>query len=90
MYEEVWQTWSFVVADSAQAHSEEIAPEPGKPSDAQGLRQKMQTARLHKRLSIWDLADKIGCTAETLSAFERGTEILDQQTQQRIRTTLDI
>ena len=87
MFREVWQTWSFVCpVDPRQA----VSATPGEASGTQtDLRKSFQMKRLQKRLSLWDMSERVGCSADALSAFERGTDVLDEDTLRRIRVVLD-
>ena len=53
-------------------------------------RQKIQIARIEKCISIQSLAEKVGCDVNTLSAFERGEEVIQSDLLSKIRKSLDI
>jgi len=89
-YAPVWQTWSVVRASvsstKASAPADDVVV--GRPSAASSLRERMQIARIDRRLSIDDLSRLIECDTETLAAFERGDEVLSERLQGAIRRVL--
>ena len=54
------------------------------------LRERMQIARIERRMTIDDLAHALKCDAETLAGFERGDEILPESLQKTIRRVLNL
>ena len=53
-------------------------------ASAESMRQKVQRARIERRMSIASLASEVMCTAETLAAFERGDGVLSSDVRARI------
>lgn len=87
-YVPVWQTWNVihVAADSTKV-SEST---PSSSSSTIDLRRRMQVARIQRRWSVTDLAARVGCDANLLSAFERGDEILHASMQAAIKDVLQL
>ena len=83
-YHEVYQTWHMVRERRSAQGNAEVTPAPP-PAD---LRFKAQTARIEHQLTVADLAARVECTPETLSAFERGDEILAPDQLRRLRSVL--
>lgn len=91
-YVPVWQTWTTVRAPTTSAPVDESAS-TGQMSSKQHiaqLRERMQVARIDRRLSIEELSHAIECDAETLAAFERGEEVLSDSHQRAIRRLLNL
>lgn len=88
MFREVWQTWSFVPRETilVTKGGATSAVEVGSGLD---VRKEVQMKRLKKCMSIWDLSEKVGCSADALSAFERGVDVLDTDILRRIKSVLD-
>lgn len=100
-YVPVWQTWSFVgrTGPRTALESERTATalEGTRPwqgvthtTPAEEFRLRLQTARIDRRMSIAELAQRVRCDVETLSAFERGTEVIDADMQARLRSVLGL
>ena len=95
-YAPVWQTWNVV---RPQATPTSTIPDKGRsmrPSSedvgvaTSSLRERMQIARIERRMTIDDLANALKCDAETLAGFERGDEILPESLQKTIRRVLNL
>ena len=84
-YVPTWQTWSFVRREAPGA----TEATPSKDTCPR-LRERMQIARIEQRLTVLELAQRVHCDVETLAAFERGEEILDDTTQRRLRRELKL
>jgi len=54
----------------------------------QDLRERVQTARIERRMAISELAQRVKCDVETLAAFERGEEIVSEAVQKRLNEVL--
>ena len=54
------------------------------------LRERMQIARIERRMTINDLAQILRCDADTLGDFERGDEVLTEALQRTIRRVLNL
>lgn len=91
-YAPVWQTWNVVRASASVPSTEASAPADDvvmdRPSATSSLRERMQIARIDRRMSIDDLSRLIECDTETLAAFERGDEVLSERLQSAIRRVL--
>lgn len=93
VYVPVWQTWNLInprhMSSSSQtsliSQSDEACI-----TRIQGLRERMQIARIQKRLTIHELAQKVECDVEMLASFERGDGIVTDEIQGRIRSALQI
>ena len=89
VYAPVWQTWTPVHTPSSRAPSASGTDEGAvSASGVASMRERMQIARIDRRLSIHELACRVKCDAATLAAFERGDEVIDDDLQRRIRTAL--
>lgn len=86
-YHEVFQTWQMV-RERRAVHStvEGTTPAPP-PAD---LRFKSQTTRVEKQMTVAELAVHVQCSPETLTAFERGDEILAPDQLRRLRAALGL
>lgn len=73
----VWQTWAL----HKLAHTE-----PSNVEDVEQVefRSRVQKARVERCMTIAALSEKLQCDAASLSAFERGDEVLDRQIQTRL------
>lgn len=54
----------------------------------QDVRARVQMARIDRRWSIDELAARAQCPVDVLAAFERGDEVVSDDTLRRIKTTL--
>jgi ribosome-binding protein aMBF1 (putative translation factor) len=50
----------------------------------QDVRQRVQTARIKRRLTVHELAQRVFCDADQIAAFERGEGILSDEIQKRV------
>lgn len=87
-YREVFQTWSFVRTTPAPVLAVASDVPTGRASEE--WRHTVQRARIGRRWSVADLAARIECDAETLAAFERGTHLLEEGVQRRLRSELKL
>lgn len=90
-YVRVYQTWSLLnrtpkLDKLPSSISTEHSSAPAHPD----LRHKAQMARVERGLSIQDLSTKVGCSPETLAAFERGDEVLSSDLQQALDNALSL
>ena len=85
-YREVFQTWSFVRVAAAPPLA--VANDTPVERASEEWRHTVQKARIDRRWSVADLAARIQCDTETLAAFERGTHLLDEGVQRRLRAEL--
>lgn len=65
-------------------------PRPGLSPLSSDWRERIQTARIERRLSISELAEKVQCDAPTLAAFERGAEVVDAELMGKLRRELGV
>lgn len=102
-YVPVWQTWTLVSTSSVARAAVEgehdaafnvgrasCAPLAARATPAEEFRHRLQAARIDRRMSIAELALNVKCDAETLAAFERGTEAMDADMQRRLRNVLNL
>lgn len=87
-YREVFQTWNFVRTPTAPMLA--TASDAPAERDSEEWRHVVQKARIGRRWSVSDLAARIECDAETLAAFERGTHLLEEGVQRRLRSELKL
>ena len=86
-YAPVWQTWALV---------KEVAPPaaPAAPAPTavarDCLRERVQIARIQMRLTPAMLAERVRCDAATVSAYERGEEVLTADVQARLLQVLGL
>ena len=92
-YVRVYQTWHLLKRTNPTVK----VSEPGASTTCvasrpvqQELRHVIQMARVERCLSIQDLSTKIKCSPETLSAFERGDEVLSEDMQKALKEVLNI
>jgi len=85
-YREVFQTWSFVRVSAPPPLAVTCDAPPERA--AEEWRHAVQRARINRRWSVADLAARIQCDVETLAAFERGTHLLEESIQKRLRKEL--
>lgn len=91
-YAPVWQTWR-VVRPSHRSGGDVAHGEDTSSSAVSGvptLRERMQIARIERRMTVDDLAQALRCDAETLAGFERGDEVLPEALQRSIRRHLNL
>lgn len=86
-YTPVWQTWEVIQPVHTPSPEDVAHTETSKNPD---LRQAVQRSRIEKRLSIPALATKIRCDPMTLSAFERGEDILPDDLLKRLLRELNL
>lgn len=58
--------------------------------DMASFRHAVQMARVEKSLSIQELSNKVKCDPDTLSAFERGDDVLSEDLQRSLKHLLGI
>ena len=83
-YRPVYQTWKMVrpqYTDTAN-DPKDITPDETK------TRHRLQQLRIAKRISISSLAEVIKCDVETLAAYERGDEVLHNETLKQLERHL--
>ena len=91
-YVRVYQTWNLLKRVKQPLKESEVAT----PDYAtvlpvqQELRHIIQMARVEHCFSIQDLSEKIKCSPETLSAFERGDEVLSEDILMALKKVLNI
>ena len=90
VYRPRWQTWSLVTRRVSDIATPAATRAPEDVSGANVLRERVQIARIDRRLSIIELASLVQCDADQLAAFERGDGIMDTSTQARLRRTLGV
>ncbi|MEC7000297.1 MAG: hypothetical protein VXX04_00515 [Actinomycetota bacterium] len=90
VYRPRWQTWSLVTRRVSDIDTPAATRAPEEVSSANVLRERVQIARIDRRLSIVELAAMVQCDADHLAAFERGDGIMDTSTQGRLRRTLGV
>lgn len=79
-YVPVWQTWTLIRPISTA----EIPITPMHSNRPHDVRQRVQTARIQRRLTIHELAQRVHCDPEQIAAFERGEEILSDDIQKSV------
>lgn len=91
-YVPVWQTWNLIrscaktnVAPNATDTSSNTAVAPSRD-----LRERVQIARIQKRLTVHELAERVRCDVETFASFERGEGVVSNEVQQRLISELGI
>lgn len=87
-YREVFQTWNFIVTEKRP--SLVVSSDAPVDNSTEEWRHAVQRARIARRWSIAELARRIEHDAETLAAFERGTQVLDDTTHRRLRKQLGL
>lgn len=93
-YQPMWQTWTLVRrTNPARRDEKNAAREPTTDAATTARtdgaeRERVQMARIERCMSIYELAQRVECDPETLSAFERGDEILSGEVQRAIRAVL--
>lgn len=90
-YSSVWQTWDILQPNSqpqCATHENDVAESDGTSTLSQ--RQSMQKRRIELRLSIPLLAERIKCDASVLAAFERGDDILQNDTYMALKKELKL
>jgi ribosome-binding protein aMBF1 (putative translation factor) len=89
-YHEVWQTWTLVQRTPVVEEASSATSGPLTSNPIVRMRERMQIARVRRRLSISELAARVDCDVHTLSGFERGDEVVDDVTQRRIAKILGL
>ena len=90
-YHRVWLTWNLVhTPKGPAAAATAAAPAVAPPRPTAELRFRVQMARVERRWSVADVAERVQCDMETLAAFERGDDVLNAALQQRLRSALDL
>lgn len=92
-YVRVYQTWNLLKCVKQPDNVSETDSStrcPTRPPVQQELRHIVQMARVERLLSIQDLSEKIKCSSETLSAFERGDEVLSEDMLKSLKMVLNI
>lgn len=85
-YGPVWQTWTMASQTSTpQNDTMSNQARPGKCDE----RQLMQTARIKCRMSIADVAQHLGCDANTVAAYERGEGVLPHDIKNKVKKLLN-
>lgn len=92
VYVPVWQTWNLVqhrpvVAPSDDSTQVSTGSSVGK-THTQDIRERMQIARIQRRLTVHELATLVRCDVETLASFERGEGVVSDTVQERICSEL--
>ena len=87
-YVRVYQTWHLLKRTPNECASYVAQPATAPPQ--MELRHSVQMARVERGLSIHDLSVKVKCSPDTLSAFERGDDVLSGDLQKALRTVLNI
>lgn len=54
------------------------------------IREDIQVQRIERRMSIRELAERVSCDVDTLAAFERGDDIIDDALKKKIFACLGI
>jgi DNA-binding XRE family transcriptional regulator len=85
-YRPVYQTWRMVRPSHAHASQQEVGG--ASHSSGEKARHRLQQLRIANRISIASLAEAVGCDAETLAAYERGDELLNNDTLRRVERHL--
>jgi len=79
-----WMSSDKAPRDAApQAHDAQLRCQ-------QNVREKVQIARIERRMSVAQLAQATRCDVETLAAFERGDEVLSAQVVDALRRELQL
>ena len=78
----VYQEWD-VLREKYRLPEERLEKTPT-PSKVVSVGGRIQEVRIHNRLSIPDLAKRLGIEPRILSAFENGSEIPTQETMRAI------
>jgi|TARA_E500000178_G_scaffold347623_1_gene401234 ribosome-binding protein aMBF1 (putative translation factor) len=92
-YVRVYQTWNLLKRVKQPVSTNEADPSAKCVTSLpvqQELRHTIQMARVERCLSIQELSVKIKCSPETLSAFERGDEVLSEDMQNALKSVLNI
>jgi ribosome-binding protein aMBF1 (putative translation factor) len=84
-YEQVWQTWTL---QKPSLLTEQEVPSEVYLKESLEYRTKMQMSRISNKMSIKDLADKIGYNAEFVAAFEAGEERITQDFKKKLESVL--
>ena len=89
LYQSAYQTWTLVTKVSCaptvpKSQAACLHATNGTPSK----RAELQTARIKKRLSLSALSAIVHVDAETLSAFERGMDVLEPTIIKRMESLL--
>ena len=87
-YRESFQSWQFVRTTPIPMLA--VASDVPTERAPEEWRHVVQRARIGRRWSVADLAARIQCDAETLAAFERGTHLLEEGVQRRLRSELKL
>lgn len=83
-YRYAYQTWDLI-RNCEKSKTVEVEQEGGgRESKNEDVRQRLQTARIERRISVSDLAGMIECDADALAAFERGERLLPPETMRRL------
>ena len=91
-YEEVWQAWSFLKQGQTSEDAPSSIPKANEDAKTSALeaRRKVQMARVERRLSIHDLARKCNTDSESISAYEKGDDVLPLDVYERVLSVLRI
>jgi ribosome-binding protein aMBF1 (putative translation factor) len=88
LYRPLFLTWQLLQPTRAAPPSS--APTSAAAAAEPPLRQRVQTARIERRWTVAELAQRVRVDEETLAAFERGDEVLASELQRRLRQALDL
>lgn len=91
-YEEVWQAWSFLKEEKTSDDSPSSLSKASEESKTSALeaRRKVQMARVERRLSIHDLAKKCNTDSDSISAYEKGDDVLPLDVYEKVLSVLRI
>lgn len=87
-YAPVWQVWTMTTA-TAPPPTDETQRQVA-VAQQEEMRERVQRARIARRLSIPALAKEVLCDPETIASFERGEEILPPDTRHRVLRHLEL
>lgn len=88
-YVRTWQTWTLHRQGQIKQHDSPKPPSTNKDTH-QAHRERIQVARIKERMTVNELASAVQCNVNTITAFERGDEILPDDVQKRILAVLRI
>lgn len=89
-YETVWQTWSVVTDARASSTRAESDCAQGTQAFHDDFRLRLQIARIERRWSIADLAQRVRCATEVLASYERGEDVVSADLRRRLVVELDL
>ena len=83
-YTPVWQTWNLLRQTHSMTPTDPDADKVANQQQTRDVRERMQITRIRNRLTVHELARRVGCDVETLAAFERGEGVVSGEVQARI------